>query len=381
MSVLFLDHCARPAGAQMSLQNMIAAGVRGNVILLEQGPMVARFQELGVEVHVDELNGEFQDQLLGRGGLRTVVKLPRALWRIRRKIRQRVAEENAEILILNSLRVTLLAAASGVTRRLPTVVMVRDGLAPPYMSRMMSFLCRSVLRLASTEVVANSSWTASKTGLKNVRVVSPFVSPEFFSTEYTTDGAESSDSDRKIRVLLLGRIAPWKGQDLLFGALPHLTAGRDYEFSIAGAPLFGEHDYAQELENQREGWREIVALLGHRDDVIELIDGHDIVLHTSIAPEPFGQVVLQGMARGKVVIAANLGGPAELIEDGVDGYLYEAGSRLGVAQSLSYAIDNYDKLSALRSNAVRSASAHAPSVGAAQMHELIANVAGRRSTS
>jgi glycosyltransferase involved in cell wall biosynthesis len=39
----------------------------------------------------------------------------------------------------------------------------------------------------------------------------------------------------------------------------------------------------------------------------------DIVLHASTRPEPFGLVVVEGMALGRAVVAAGIGGPAEIV--------------------------------------------------------------------
>jgi glycosyltransferase involved in cell wall biosynthesis len=47
----------------------------------------------------------------------------------------------------------------------------------------------------------------------------------------------------------------------------------------------------------------------------------DVVVHASVIPEPFGQVVLEGMAAGLPVIATASGGPLEVITDRVDGLL------------------------------------------------------------
>jgi glycogen(starch) synthase len=40
--------------------------------------------------------------------------------------------------------------------------------------------------------------------------------------------------------------------------------------------------------------------------------------------EPFGMVVLEGMLYGLAIAAANVGGPAEILEDGVTGLLFAA---------------------------------------------------------
>jgi len=42
-------------------------------------------------------------------------------------------------------------------------------------------------------------------------------------------------------------------------------------------------------------------------------------VHSSISPEPFARVIIEGMAMGKPVVAMNEGGVPEVIEDGVSG--------------------------------------------------------------
>jgi glycosyltransferase involved in cell wall biosynthesis len=49
----------------------------------------------------------------------------------------------------------------------------------------------------------------------------------------------------------------------------------------------------------------------------------DVVVHASIVGEPFGMTVIEGMATATPVVAANKGGPTEIIEDGVTGLLVD----------------------------------------------------------
>jgi len=51
----------------------------------------------------------------------------------------------------------------------------------------------------------------------------------------------------------------------------------------------------------------------------------DLVVHFSTRPEPFGRVIVEAMACGRPVIAAAAGGPTEIVEDGVTGWLTEPG--------------------------------------------------------
>ena len=93
--------------------------------------------------------------------------------------------------------------------------------------------------------------------------------------------------------------------------MPH---ARRLRVTVAGGAWFGETGQQEKVRRFAREHPELhVDVPGHVDDVLDLIDRHDVLLHTSLLPEPFGQVVVQGMARGRVVVAADSGGPAEVI--------------------------------------------------------------------
>ena len=49
-------------------------------------------------------------------------------------------------------------------------------------------------------------------------------------------------------------------------------------------------------------------------------------------------MVIEGMARGKVVVAANIGGPSEIIKHSKTGLLFERGSAQDLAHTLEHAL-------------------------------------------
>jgi len=61
----------------------------------------------------------------------------------------------------------------------------------------------------------------------------------------------------------------------------------------------------------------------------------DIYVHPSLLPEPFGLVVIEAMAAGKAVVATAHGGPCEIIEDGVSGYLIEPNNPQALAEKIN----------------------------------------------
>jgi glycosyltransferase involved in cell wall biosynthesis len=97
---------------------------------------------------------------------------------------------------------------------------------------------------------------------------------------------------------------------------------------IVGAPLFGEEAFETELREKimELGIADRVWLLGFRKDIPLLMCSMDIIAHCSIAPEPFGRVVVEAMLAGKPVVASAAGGVMEIIQHGETGYLVEPGN-------------------------------------------------------
>lgn len=142
---------------------------------------------------------------------------------------------------------------------------------------------------------------------------------------------------------IFGRLAPWKGQHVMLDALvlhPQLHA------IFVGAPLFGnEVCYQEELESRVKdlGLGQRVKFLGFREDIATLLRAVDFVAHTSIAPEPFGRVIVEGMLAGKPVVASRAGGACEIIEDGVTGRLIPPGDASALADVLCAWSDRSDE--------------------------------------
>jgi glycosyltransferase involved in cell wall biosynthesis len=138
---------------------------------------------------------------------------------------------------------------------------------------------------------------------------------------------------------VFGRIARWKGQDLLLRAASEIPNLRVW---VVGEAFFtgDDHRYADEL-------RELAAspalagrvdFLGQRDDIPLLMQAADIIVHTSVAPEPFGRVVAEGMLSGRAVVASRAGGPAEMIRPGVTGWLFAPGDAGELASALRHVL-------------------------------------------
>jgi glycosyltransferase involved in cell wall biosynthesis len=67
--------------------------------------------------------------------------------------------------------------------------------------------------------------------------------------------------------------------------------------------------------------------------------------------EPFGRVAIESFAKGTPVVASNMAAMAEIVEDGVNGFLFRAGDSKDLACRLQWAQDHPDQLNLLRQSA------------------------------
>jgi glycosyltransferase involved in cell wall biosynthesis len=118
----------------------------------------------------------------------------------------------------------------------------------------------------------------------------------------------------------------------------HATAIRTMERVIARIPtaklfLIGdgpERGTLEQLIRQRK-LTDCVRLLGSRNDVARLLSTADLFLLTSIS-EGIPLTVLEAMSAGLPIISTRVGGIAEVVSDGVTGFLAAAGDDLTLSE-------------------------------------------------
>jgi glycosyltransferase involved in cell wall biosynthesis len=115
---------------------------------------------------------------------------------------------------------------------------------------------------------------------------------------------------------IFGRILPWKGiREFVAAARKVVDAVPGAYGLVVGDRSDGAPDYYREVVEQAAtlGLGDRVVFTGFRTDVADLMQACDVVVHASIVPEPFGMTVIEGMAVERPVVAADAGGPTEIV--------------------------------------------------------------------
>ncbi|MEX2447946.1 MAG: glycosyltransferase [Solirubrobacterales bacterium] len=330
MRVLYVNQTAQVSGAERSL--------------------LALLQGLGdaVEPLVASPPGELAEEVLRAGaealpiaGTAASFRLhplhtSRGLAEIGRsalQVRRLVARHKPDLVHANTTRASLLALLARGWRGPPAIAHIRDWAPEGRFSR---FVLATIARRASL-AVANSAYIAGQfDGLPlraPVRVIHNPVDLERFDPAVVDRAAARRElglSTGVVALAVVSQLTPWKGQDDAIRLLAGLAEGDDDAvLLIAGSAKFSgpgtqfdNRGYERRLHElvTELGLGERVRFLGERADVPAILAATDVLLLPSWR-EAFGRIAIEAMAMSVPVAATEVGGPAEIVRDGVDGLL------------------------------------------------------------
>ncbi len=337
--ILFFDHTALMGGGEVSLLNLVTHLDRKRfepvVVLAQDGELRDKLAQIGVEVHVLPLASEVgevrKDSLVGARSvsLSQVKHMARYIWQLSGFMRAR----GADLVHANSLKADILGALAARLAGVPVIWHVRDRIANDYLPRPATRGFRLACRFLPSFLVVNSLATLETLHLppsKRARVVYNGVVHDGLPPAQFEQARREQILARGERrttapiIALVGRISPWKGQDVFLKAAAQVVDEfPGTRFQIIGAPLFGEQDYEREVRAlcTSLGLDQNVEWLGFRRDVPQLVAGCDLLVHASKTGEPFGQVVVEAMMASRPVVATRGGGIPEIVLEGETGLL------------------------------------------------------------
>jgi glycosyltransferase involved in cell wall biosynthesis len=345
--VLFFDHTAQMGGGEVALLNLVKYLDRRRyepvVLVGADGPLVSRLQEAGVETHVlavDPRIGRTRKDSLGGGTILRLGNVVRGL-AFARKLSRFIRAGGFNVVHTNSLKSDVLGGIAARLAGVPVVWHVRDRIHRDYLPGPVAVVFRTLCRWIPQRVIANSAATLQTIDPTEKRSGICVVHD---GTELPPTNGEAiptipPQQAHRPLIGLVGRISPWKGQDVFLRAAAAVRRAFPLaRFQIIGAALFDEADYERSVRSLASELKldDCVEFTGFRSDVPALIANLDVLVHASTSGEPFGQVVIEAMAAGKPVVATNGGGIPEIVLDGQTGLLVPMRDATAMADAICH---------------------------------------------
>jgi len=374
MKILHVDHSGVLGGAERSMLELcVAQRERGHDVQVAVG------RAGGFSAALSRRDVDWQDLGWSRrylnapqiaSSLELLAGLPdvaRAAAALRRAVRR----WPPDVVQAHTRKSQLVASLALAGVDLPLIWHLRDDMPA---RRPLRTIIASAMRRAD-HAVALSHWLAGSYGVEagvlprsgRIGVVPSGIDPGPLSGLPTP----WLDGQREPVVGYVGQIARWKGPHLLIEAAEGLLDSR-VSFRIVGSVWFpaAEAGYGRWLEKRlaESVARDRVEWLPATDRPEDAFAQVDVLAHTSLAPEPFGRVLVEAMAARRPIVALDRGSAAELLDDSTAVFA-ERSDGPSIARAIGAMIGDRDRARQLATRAAGIAVRYEPAAIAALMDE------------
>jgi len=299
---------------------------KDRVVLLQHGPFEDLLRDANVDTVVHGF-GQSSQSIRKDGGLVRKAMSSLDVFRLARAVAGEAAD--MDVIYANTPKALIVGALAGWLARKPVVYHLHDILTAGHFSWSNRVLMVQTTNRLVRHVIANSQATADAFRAAGGKTPVSICYNGFPREPFDEHSSSHLEHRRRIRdsiglgdeplVMVFGRFAPWKGQHVAIEALRRLP---DVHLAFVGDALFGENDYRSQLMalSAEPALNGRVHFFGFRDDVPALMQAADVVVHCSVAPEPFGRVIVEAMLSKRPVIASSAGGASEIVQDRVTGF-------------------------------------------------------------
>ncbi len=321
-------------GAETSLRELLASLRAAEpewelwLVLGEDGPLAGIARNLGVQVVVlpfPKALARIGDTGQGRlGAIWSLLRAAVGTVRYARKLSLTIRAIQPDLVHTNGFKMHLLGCWTR-PRRIPLVWHIHDYAGTrPLMGKMLRLHGKhcAVAIVNSHSVAADVGRLIPKLPLRPIynAIDLNWFAPQGNQLDLDAIAGLPPAAPGTVRVGLVGTFARWKGHKVFLQALSQLPAGPAIRAYIVGGPIYrtsGSQWTLAELREQASqlGLCDRVGFTGFLDDTPAVMRALDIVVHASTQPEPFGMVIIEGMACGKAVVVSRAGGAVELFEE------------------------------------------------------------------
>jgi len=328
--VLFCNITSRISGAEGVLLNLLQNMDRKQFLPLlccPEGALAEQAQKLQVSwIQLDKLDIRFTRNPLS--ALRYILRLlAHAV-----KTRRLVASCNADLVHANSIRAGILLTMATIGTRQKILWHIHDNLPRHLFSGVIRTFaasfprCRFLAVSRATRVNFSGRFFHAILWARSTEILNG-INPALWNQQTISRAkmrAEQGITEESFCIISIGQIAPRKNQLTSIRAFRRILKSFPQAILLViGAPVFAGSDAYMQLlvqEVEEGGLQHKVKFMGQRKDVADLLHASDLLLLNSLQ-DPCPLTILEAMAASTPILASNVDGIPELIEDGVSGWL------------------------------------------------------------
>jgi glycosyltransferase involved in cell wall biosynthesis len=346
MNLLFVSHRRDVSGAEICTQRIIES-IKDHRILvvLPEGAFADRLRQAGIAV-------EIETGLTKMARSEDAFSLPRLAGRfpgVVQRLRRIIRTFDADLVISNALGPLPYAGPAARLAGVPNICIHYHPVLQPGTTDagLVFFLARFCDGFIAVSEAMNRGLQISgvpaariKTIYNGLDVADYAPSPN--RSYLLRDKAGLDDSARLIG--LVATISEAKGHHVVIEAARILRdefpTAAPWRFIFVGevfenSTLGSAYQTRLKQQIQKYGLQDRVRFAGKHRNMRDVYLDLDIVLNSSIEPEPLGTTIYEAMAMGKPVIASHLGGSPEIVDHGRAGFLVPANDSRELATLLA----------------------------------------------
>jgi glycosyltransferase involved in cell wall biosynthesis len=208
-------------------------------------------------------------------------------------------------------------------------------------------MVRSNLIIAGSNFIfshINKNYSKYLGAKKKLLVIFRGINVDYFDPSTTTETQEKQllidwqiDKSKKI-ILLPGRLTSWKGQESFIEALSLVNKelGYDSFYGVILGSDQGRNVYKKKITRLVEQHRltNQLKFIEHCKNMPVAYKISDLIVSASIEPESFGRVAVEAQSMKKPILASDIGGSNETVENGKTGFLFEAGNPVSLSNKI-----------------------------------------------
>jgi len=315
------------------IRHMDRSEMTCTVGFLGENMYVQKYRDLGIPVCILPIRNPL---IIGNIMMRKAINWYRLEYKAGKYIENYFRREGFDLVVLNnSICVSLLFVSVCMKLHIPVICYERGFAA--YTKKHVKVSADLDCSIPVSDAVCNHMMSYGFRA-KRIEMIYDGIDPSAYLVKNTPASIKAGlNIPYTSRVMgIIGNIRPWKGQKYFIDAFLELSSEYEDLYGIvAGGWSKEDESFVEDLKKTvyEAGLENRLIFTGYRKDVPELLSILDVFVHASTKPEPFGMVILEAMAARKPIVATNLGGPLEILNNGECGILVSPGDGKAIEEA------------------------------------------------